>query len=232
MMTKAEVIEWLIQIKDKYIYGGDEGFDAKRKEALDMAIEALQRTSNARPTHECVEPTHECVDLISRQAALDALNEYFARIGKLKRRGLTKGEKAISLDTVGTIKTLPSAQTEQHERIFQEIVVEYPSNSTYPEYEGKPYFSIKYVEDGRGYIGYGTYNPEVLSEYMKEYFIPSAQLIPKGKWLIEKTCNDNYDYRCSCCDWYECHAYPDVEPYNFCPNCGARMKGVDDEHDK
>ena len=51
-------------------------------------------------------------DLISRQAAIDALNEYFARIGKLKRRGLTKGEKAISLDTVGAIKTLPPIQPE------------------------------------------------------------------------------------------------------------------------
>ena len=49
-------------------------------------------------------------DLINRQAAIDALNEYFARIGKLKRRGLTKGEKAISLDTVGVINTLPSAE--------------------------------------------------------------------------------------------------------------------------
>ena len=49
-------------------------------------------------------------DLISRDVAIDALNEYFARIGKLKRIGLTKGEKAISLDTVGAIKTLPSAQ--------------------------------------------------------------------------------------------------------------------------
>ena len=52
-------------------------------------------------------------DLISRQDAIDALNEYFARIGKLKRRGLTKGEKAISLDTVGAIKTLPSAEPER-----------------------------------------------------------------------------------------------------------------------
>lgn len=34
-----------------------------------------QRTSNALPTHECVEPTHECVDLISRQAAIDAINK-------------------------------------------------------------------------------------------------------------------------------------------------------------
>lgn len=53
-------------------------------------------------------------DCISRQAAIDALNEYFTRIGKLKRRGLTEGEKAISLDTVGAIKTLPSAQPIKH----------------------------------------------------------------------------------------------------------------------
>ena len=58
--------------------------------------------------------------------------------------------------------------------------------------------------------------------------IPSADR-PQGKWLIEKTLYDNYNYRCSYCDWYECHAYPDVEPYNYCPNCGARMKGADDE---
>ena len=49
-------------------------------------------------------------DLISRQAAIDTLNEYFSRIGKLKRRGLTKGEKAISLDTVGAINSLPPAE--------------------------------------------------------------------------------------------------------------------------
>lgn len=51
-------------------------------------------------------------DLVSRQQAIDAMEEYFARIGKLKRRGLNKGEKAIALDTVGAIKSLPSAQPE------------------------------------------------------------------------------------------------------------------------
>lgn len=51
-------------------------------------------------------------ELISRQAAIDAMEEYFARIGKLKRRGLNKGEKAIALDTVGAIKSLPSTQPE------------------------------------------------------------------------------------------------------------------------
>ena len=42
MMTNDEVIAWPEAIKVKYIHGGDEGFDAKRKEALDLAIEALK----------------------------------------------------------------------------------------------------------------------------------------------------------------------------------------------
>lgn len=34
-------------------------------------------------------------------------------------------------------------------RKFEEIVVEYPSPDlcTYPEYKGKPYFGIKYLEN-------------------------------------------------------------------------------------
>lgn len=42
--------------------------------------------------------------------AIDAINEYFAMIGKLKRGGLTIEEKAIHLDTVDAIKSLPPAQ--------------------------------------------------------------------------------------------------------------------------
>ena len=61
-------------------------------------------------------------DLIDRQAAIDVLNEYFARIGKLKRRGLNKGEKAISLDTVGAIKTLPPAEPEQKKGRWNQII--------------------------------------------------------------------------------------------------------------
>ena len=48
-MTIGEVIEWLDRIKDKYIHGGDEGFDNKRKEAIDMAIESLQREIPKNP---------------------------------------------------------------------------------------------------------------------------------------------------------------------------------------
>lgn len=68
-------------------------------------------------------------------------------------------------------------------RIFVELVVEYPDPElcTYKECRGKPYYSIKYIENGERYVGFGTYKPEVLSQYLKEYFISSVQ--PEQRWI-------------------------------------------------
>lgn len=99
-------------------------------------------------------------DLVSRQAAID-------------------------------VSVLPSVQPEST-RTFVELVVRYPDPElcAYKEYKGKPYYSIKYIENGETYVGYGTYNPEVLSQYLKEYFISSAQPErEKGEWLPD---NNNY----------------------------------------
>ena len=59
----------------------------------------------------------------------------------------------------------------------EEIVVEYPPAElcAYPEYRGKPYYSIKYEENGEHFVGFGTYNPEVLTRYLKEYFMVKPQ---------------------------------------------------------
>lgn len=52
--------------------------------------------------------------------------------------------------------------------------------------------------------------------------IPSAE--PKqGEWIIREVKFGIYKYQCKDCGWYEYHAYGDVKPHNFCPNCGARM---------
>lgn len=42
-MNREEVVGWLAQIKDRYINGGDEYYDDCRKQAIDMAIEALKQ---------------------------------------------------------------------------------------------------------------------------------------------------------------------------------------------
>ena len=93
------------------------------------------------------------------------------------------------------LKALPPAQPGQRNaRAFQGIIVEYPSICAYPEYEGKPYFSIKYTENGQEFIGYGTYKPEVLSEFLKEYFMSPTQpgcedAVPRAS--VEYICRKN-----------------------------------------
>jgi len=62
-------------------------------------------------------------------------------------------------------------------REFEGIEVTYPPEDLciYPEYKGKPYFVIKYKENGEEIVGYGTYNPKVLSQYLKDYFISTTK---------------------------------------------------------
>ena len=73
-------------------------------------------------------------------------------------------------------------------REFEGIEINYPPEElcTYPEYKGKPYFGIKYKENGEEIVGYGTYNPEVLSQYLKDYFIPTTKN-DLGVVCIDKT---------------------------------------------
>lgn len=40
-MTNIEAIEWLTNIKNKYIHGGDEWYDRRRREAIDYTIGIL-----------------------------------------------------------------------------------------------------------------------------------------------------------------------------------------------
>lgn len=130
------------------------------EQALVMAIDALKQP---------VATDTNVGDTISRQAVIDVLHTRF-------RDGFDGDKWWNSTHVLAAIEGLPSAQPEQqHGRVFKGIVVEYP------EYKGKPYFSIKYTENGQEFIGYSTYKLEVLSEYLKEYFMPPAQ--PEPHWI-------------------------------------------------
>ena len=50
--------------------------------------------------------------------------------------------------------------------------------------------------------------------------LPSADR-PQGEWI-----DDDFvgQYRCSECDYYA------IDEYDYCPHCGARMKGADDDN--
>ena len=111
-------------------------------------------------------------DLISRQDAINAMmalkHEDDERYGCEIPEGFD-GQRAVE-----ALEKLPSAEPER-KRKFLKIVVEYPEICTYPEFKGKPYYSIMYEENGETIVGFGTYKPEVLSQYLREYFLPSAE---------------------------------------------------------
>jgi len=46
-MTNTEAVDWLLAIESKYISGGDEEFDLRRKEAIGLAIDALNSRTHA-----------------------------------------------------------------------------------------------------------------------------------------------------------------------------------------
>ena len=77
------------------------------------------------------------------------------------------------------------------------------------------------------YDEYTFDDDEYVVRYYSEHQIDSAPSIdidrPQGEW---KPKNHHTDY-CSICGFEETQWR--TADYNFCPYCGARMKGVDDE---
>ena len=108
-------------------------------------------------------------------------------------------------------------------RTFVELVERYinPEFCPYPEYKGKPYYSIKYIENGEEYVGYSTYSLRVMSEFLKKYFISPA--LEKQEQTKEAIPHRNYqylsDYWCEC-GWH-LGKKGDVK---FCADCGRRIK--------
>ena len=64
---------------------------------------------------------------------------------------------------------------------------------------------------------------EAVERFKEEYEITDR---PQGEWIIEVDANDNTYGRCSICGMRQY-----AGQLNFCPDCGARMKGADDETD-
>jgi len=53
-----------------------------------------------------------------------------------------------------------------------------------------------------------------------------AQLPKEGEWIDLF----GHDYKCSVCgEWYRMDGTPEQEDMNYCPNCGAKMRGEHDE---
>lgn len=144
------------------------------QDALDRAEGAIFNLPSAQPekrTEKRTE-THAC-DLIDREAAVDAIYHHLPSVSRTRARTM--------------LHEVPPAQPDQ-DREFIKLTVR---NSN-----GRPYYSIIYLEVddngvGRDFEGYSSYSLDVISDYLKKYFMPSA--LPEtcegckhlGKWENE-----------------------------------------------
>ena len=117
-MTREEAAKWLMRIKEKYIHGGDEAFDARRREALDMATEALETISSYERTivqlteaiannareHEKVVPLSG--EYVRKTDAINEVNNAIAKYIPLLHGSLEK----IPLDAARAIKRMKGDQ--------------------------------------------------------------------------------------------------------------------------
>ena len=76
-------------------------------------------------------------------------------------------------------------------------------------------------------VGHIVYDAEAVSQHVMNS-IPAVE--PKhGEWIFQECTDEIYGraYECSICGVAVVGNH-----HHFCPNCGAKMKGADDEHDK
>ncbi len=202
-MTLEEAIKHCEEIAElKYDEGNEARLQEQDKYADECVVCAAKHRQLAGWLKELKERREKDVpdtnDPISRQAAIDAAKDWYDGLICGSFKGLEKRLKSLpSIQPEPTLEQIKEychkrclsivdnallckyAQAEIHPksaRTFVELVVEYPDPElcTYKEYKGKPYYSIKYIENGETYVGYGTYNPKVMSQYLKEYFISST----------------------------------------------------------
>lgn len=92
---------------------------------------------------------------------------------------------------------------------------------------GKNYYSIHYFDetDGEIHQGFSSGSLDVISDFLKEFFIKNNDDTEQHAHWIEVGGGIGYvDCKCSACEYTDC--FDENGFYNFCPNCGAKMDEV------
>lgn len=70
---------------------------------------------------------------------------------------------------------------------------------------------------------------QTANDYWKEACEYKAQLPKRGKWVREMNVYDEPFYHCSACgECFDSNRDDTYGIFNYCPNCGAKMKEVQD----
>ena len=139
-------------------------------------------------------------DLISRQAAIDAVRSYYDEFDT--------SDKSIE----DRIKALPSAQPNVHDTNVGDIISRQDAIDALGE---RP---MVWAESDYELGARNQYDADVLALET----LPSAER-KKGRWITKSTNGEMFDV-CSACGYVEWD-----DSHNYCPNCGAEMRGEEDE---
>lgn len=169
---------------------------------------------------------------MTREEAINWIIRLSSDLGKVEHQDLWHYSQALS-ELREMLESEPERKKESC-RAFVELLAEYkdPEICPYEEFKGGPYYSIKYIENGEGHIGYGTYDPKVLSEYLRKYFIEPER--PKGKWIKKTKITEADTYTSYDPEWYCSDCGTKYDPYfasniNFCAVCGCAMNQEEGE---
>lgn len=144
-------------------------------------------------------------DLISRQAAIDEI------------KALYEWHEVVTEDrAIDHFKRLPSAQSERM-KLVQKAVNTIMNTSRSNSVKDKCFRNAARLVQNA-----------IDGEPQDFELIPDEPERKKGRWINHGQYADFFphcEYRCSVCD----HPYLEIEiAYDFCPNCGADMRGGDD----
>lgn len=105
---------------------------------------------------------------MTNERAIERLKEIYeliryAKILKTTTAGLSEEYYDETQDAIKIALKVLNQPKQKNDQKFIEIVAECPPI--------RPYFSIRYEENGETFEGFGTYSPAVLSDYIREHFI-------------------------------------------------------------
>lgn len=100
-------------------------------------------------------------ELINRQEVIDVVTrEFFTAYTAAEREA--------------EIRMLPSRNPK---RIFNKLTAHVVN--------GQLYYDIEYEQDGEIYIGYSSFSLDVISDYIKQYFMPVDETKEKLNYVVE-----------------------------------------------